>query len=63
MSRTGKDVNVMASCSEMKAGEVYVCAACGLELQVLKSCADNEEGSCSCAEPVSCCGEPLTLKA
>ncbi len=53
----------MASCSEMKTGEVYVCEDCGLEIQVLKSCADNEEGSCSCGEPVSCCGEPPTLKA
>src|SRR5450756_994830 len=59
---TGKDVRAMASCSEMKAGEVYVCADCGLEIQVLKSCADSEEGACSCSEPLSCCGEPLALR-
>jgi hypothetical protein len=52
----------MASCSEMKAGEIYACADCGLEIQVLKSCADSEEGACSCAEPLSCCGEQLVLK-
>jgi len=61
-SPIGKDVRAMASCSEMKAGEVYVCADCGLEIQVLKSCADSEEGACSCSEPLSCCGESLTLK-
>ena len=52
----------MASCSGMKAGEVYVCAGCGLEIQVVKSCADSEEGACSCSEPLSCCGGPLALK-
>lgn len=52
----------MASCSEMKAGEVYACADCGLEIQVLKSCADSEEGVCSCSEPLTCCGEALVRK-
>ena len=58
----GRDVKAMASCGEMKVGEVYVCAECGLELEVTKSCADNEEGACGCLEPVTCCGAPLTLK-
>ncbi len=52
----------MASCGEMKTGEIYVCEGCGLELQVVSSCADSEEGVCGCSEPLSCCGEPLTLK-
>jgi hypothetical protein len=52
----------MASCGEMKAGEVYVCESCGLEIQVLASCADREEGACACAESLTCCGGPLTLK-
>jgi hypothetical protein len=52
----------MASCSEMKVGEVYVCEDCGLELQVLKSCADDEEGACACTDPLTCCGEALVLK-
>ena len=52
----------MASCNEMKAGEVYVCGQCGLELQVLKSCADSEEEACACTEPLTCCGGPLMLK-
>jgi len=46
----------------MKAGEVYVCEGCGLEIQVLRSCSDSEEGACSCTEPLSCCGGDLTLK-
>jgi hypothetical protein len=44
----------------MKSGEVYVCSSCGLELQVVASCADT--GACSCTEPVTCCGAPLTRK-
>ncbi|HEY5168077.1 MAG TPA: hypothetical protein VIK03_01595 [Thermoleophilia bacterium] len=53
----------MASCSEMKAGEIYVCEDCGLEIQVVKSCADSEEGACSCSQPLTCCGGELVLKA
>ena len=52
----------MASCSEMKAGEVYVCGDCNLEIQVIRSCADSEEGACACAESLTCCGGPLVLK-
>jgi hypothetical protein len=51
----------MAHCHEMKTGEVYVCQSCGLEIKVMSSCGDT--GVCSCTEPVSCCGQPLTLKA
>jgi hypothetical protein len=53
----------MASCSEVKAGEVYVCENCNLEIQVLKSCADDEEAACACAESLACCGGPLVLKS
>jgi hypothetical protein len=52
----------MATCSEMKVGEVYVCQHCELEIQVVRSCADSEEGACACAEAMTCCGGPLTLK-
>ncbi len=62
MATYRKGREAMASCSEMKAGEVYVCEECGLELQVLKSCADSEEGACACAESLTCCGGPLVLK-
>jgi hypothetical protein len=43
----------MASCSEMKAGEVYVCKDCNLEIQVVRSCAESEEGACACAESLT----------
>ena len=52
----------MSSCSEMKAGEVYVCEDCNLEIKVIRSCADSEEGACACAESLVCCGGPLVLK-
>jgi hypothetical protein len=55
--------SVMASCSEMKVGETYVCEQCDLEIQVVHSCADSEEGACACAESLSCCGGPLVLKS
>ena len=55
--------SVMASCSEMKVGETYVCEQCDLEIQVVRSCADSEEGACACAESLSCCGGPLVLKS
>jgi radical SAM superfamily enzyme with C-terminal helix-hairpin-helix motif len=44
----------------MTAGQVYVCESCGLEIEVKRACGDT--GACSCTEPVSCCGKPLTLK-
>jgi len=52
----------MTGCSEMKLGEVYVCQGCGLELQVAKTCGDDEEGACACTEAITCCGRPLVLK-
>jgi hypothetical protein len=54
--------SVMATCSEIKVGEVYVCERWNLEIQVLGSCLDSEEGACACAESLSCCGGPLTIK-
>jgi hypothetical protein len=57
----------MPNCTEMKAGEVYVCSDCGLELQVVKSCTKegSHGGSCSvegggCV--LRCCDEELVLK-
>ena len=58
---SGKDVREMSACNETKSGEVYVCAACRFEIQVLKSCAESAKGACSCSEPLSCCGAPLAL--
>ena len=57
----------MADCHEMKLGQVYVCEDCGLELQVVKECAECGKPSeeCGCAEHCTfeCCGKPLALKA
>lgn len=52
----------MPACNQTKSGEVYVCTACGFEIEVLESCADSQQGACSCSEALSCCGRPLTLK-
>jgi hypothetical protein len=60
----------MPSCNDMKKGEVYYCAQCGLELKVMKECkdADDEATTCACCGEddiccdITCCGEPLTKK-
>ena len=55
----------MAQCHEMKVGEVYMCEDCGLELQVVKSCVEEEapEDSCSCTPcRFVCCGQDLVKK-
>jgi hypothetical protein len=53
-------------CSDMKVGQIFYCADCGLELQVVKECTecDSDEGTCSeetCT--FSCCNEPMKLKS
>ena len=56
----------MANCSTMKKGEVYVCANCGLELQVVRECDEDkcpsrkgeQAGGCT----FTCCGEELVKK-
>jgi hypothetical protein len=59
----------MASCHDMKEGEVYVCQTCGLELQVIKECKDAGQpvDSCGCHDDhsgcsIQCCGEALSKK-
>ncbi|MDD7510899.1 MAG: hypothetical protein PUK21_00720 [Peptostreptococcaceae bacterium] len=57
----------MVSCGEMKVGEVYVCNACGLELEVKKGCGCPDDDHCHpvkedvCCE-FACCGQPMELK-
>lgn len=57
----------MPSCHDMKLGEVYVCEECGLELKVVKECAEcgEDADSCECTEHCSfeCCGAEMKLKA
>ena len=59
----------MASCHDMKEGEVYTCSECGLELLVIKECKDSGEpvDSCTCHDDdsvceIACCGEKLKKK-
>jgi hypothetical protein len=59
----------MAGCSDMKVGQVYTCADCGIELQVVKACKpEAAETGCGCHTGeqqecvISCCDKELTLK-
>lgn len=52
----------MPSRHDTRAGDVYVCDQCGLEVKVVAECKDvgKPEKSCGC-EPcaIACCGEEL----
>jgi len=59
----------LASCHEMKKGEVYVCKDCGMEIQVVRECDHSGESSedCRCHEDgsicaLTCCGKDLVRK-
>lgn len=54
----------MAGCNNMKEGQVYICANCGIELKVVKECTECVEHEKCCNEPCSfeCCGMPLVVK-
>lgn len=59
----------MATCHDMKMGEIYLCKDCGIELQVVKECEDTAATAddCGChpsGDPCtfSCCGKPLEKK-
>jgi hypothetical protein len=56
----------MASCHEMRLGQIYVCESCGLALKVVKECKEvgtpEEECSCELHGGFECCGEPLKFK-
>ena len=41
MNILAKEVQTMASCHEMKQGEVYICKECGLELKVVAQCKNH----------------------
>jgi hypothetical protein len=52
----------VANCYNMKKGDVLVCDACGLEVEVTKdcSCKNGEEDACSV--PMECCGQPMRFR-
>ena len=55
----------MSKCGDMKMGEVYACEDCGLELEVVRECCGEAEGSTCDCEPcaITCCGKELTKKS
>lgn len=57
----------MASCNEMKKGELYVCDSCGLEFEVKAECNCPDIDECKPAEghdccDFECCGKPMHKK-
>jgi len=52
----------MASCVEMKKGDIYKCETCGLELKVMKSCACVAGEEVSCTAQLQCCGKDMIKK-
>ena len=52
----------MLSCHDMKKGEIYTCASCGLKLEVIEECKDDvSKEDCGCHDSgdsctFSCCG-------
>jgi len=54
----------MTSCVDMKVGQVYVCPDCGIELQVIKACGDDEHPSCGPEQcKLTCCDQEMQLKS
>ena len=51
----------MANCYNMKEGDVLVCDACGLEVQVVKGCSCTHDED-ACSAPMECCGKPMRFK-
>ena len=51
----------MVNCSEMKAGDTFVCNSCGLELQVAKPCSCGT-GQATCEVPLRCCNQDMVKK-
>ncbi|MBN2495124.1 MAG: hypothetical protein JXR96_11070 [Deltaproteobacteria bacterium] len=59
----------MASCHEMKEGQIWYCESCGVELKVVKPCKHGHKDAdeCGCHEEgetcgFTCCGQDLKLK-
>jgi hypothetical protein len=52
----------MADCADMQEGDLFVCDACGLELQVTKACSCIAGEEVSCTVPLQCCGKDMEKK-
>ncbi len=55
----------MASCSDMKVGDILECSECGLRLRVeetCKSCSAEDETCCTDCS-FTCCDKELTVKS
>mgnify|MGYP001576780631 CR=1 FL=1 len=53
----------MANCCEMKAGDLFYCNACDLELEVKKACTCKTGSEDACSVPLMCCGKEMTKKS
>lgn len=57
----------MASCNEMKKGDVYACSACGFEFEVKNECNCTDIDECApqaghdCCD-FECCGKTMEKK-
>jgi hypothetical protein len=56
----------MASCHEMKTGEIYICEDCGIEVQVTRECSEDDSSchACGCHSEresctLTCCGKEM----
>ena len=57
-----KGEEVMADCSQMKEGDLFVCETCGLQLVVLKACSCIAGEEVSCTVPLQCCGKDMVKR-
>lgn len=52
----------MANCCDMKEGDLFHCDACGLELEVKKTCTCIVGSEDACSVPLMCCGKEMQKK-
>jgi len=53
----------MANCCDMKEGDLFYCDACGLELEVKKTCTCTTGSEDACSVPLMCCGKEMIKKS
>ena len=58
----GLEGGPMATCAQMRKGDIYACPDCDVELQVIKECAD--EGKCAADQcKLTCCDKEMELRS